>query len=61
MNSKTTSRMARLATAALLMACVLSANALPPAEGRVILTLSGRVAEKNTSNAAVFDLELIRK
>ncbi len=61
MNSKTTSRMARLATAALLMACVLSANALPPAEGRVILTLSGRVAEKNTSNAAVFDLAMLEK
>lgn len=57
----TKSRLVQFATAALLMVCGVSASALPPAEGRAILTLSGRVADKNTANAAVFDLDMLEK
>lgn len=40
--------------------CVaLPAVALQPATGKVILTISGNVAEKNTANAAVFDLAML--
>lgn len=35
--------------------------ALPPASGKVILTISGKVAEKNTANAAQFDLAMLEK
>lgn len=41
--------------------CALPAQALPPAKGKVILTLSGKVAEKNTADAAVFDLDMLKK
>jgi hypothetical protein len=37
------------------------ASALEPAKGKVILTISGKVAEKNTPNAAAFDLAMIEK
>lgn len=37
------------------------AFALQPATGKVILTISGKVAEKNTSNAAAFDLAMLEK
>ncbi len=50
---------ALIATAALCLA--LPAAALQPATGKVILSISGNVAEKNTANAAVFDLAMIEK
>jgi hypothetical protein len=37
------------------------AAALQPTTGKVILTISGNVAEKNTANAAVFDMAMIEK
>lgn len=51
---------------ALLGAVVLSCVSLPtwalqPATGKVILTITGNVAEKNTANAAVFDLSMLEK
>ena len=38
-----------------------SALALQPATGKVILTISGNVAEKNTPTAAVFDLPMLER
>lgn len=35
--------------------------ALQAAKGKVILTISGNVADKNTANAAVFDLDMLEK
>jgi hypothetical protein len=37
------------------------AGALEPAAGKVILTITGNVGEKNTANAAVFDLAMLEK
>ncbi len=39
----------------------LPAQALPPATGKVILTISGKVGEKNTTQSAVFDLAMLEK
>jgi hypothetical protein len=39
----------------------LPALALPPPAGKVILTLTGKVAEKNTTTAATFDLAMLEK
>jgi hypothetical protein len=39
----------------------LPALALPPAAGKVILTISGKVANKNTPDAAQFDLAMLEK
>lgn len=39
----------------------LPALALPPATGKVILTISGKVGEKNTPHAAEFDLTMLQK
>jgi hypothetical protein len=39
----------------------LPAFALQPVTGKVILTISGKVAEKNTPTAAVFDLAMLEK
>jgi hypothetical protein len=39
----------------------LPAAALEPAKGKVILTISGNVGEKNTANAAVFDMAMLQK
>jgi hypothetical protein len=50
---------ALMAAAALCLA--LPAAALQPATGKVILSISGHVAEKNTANAAVFDLAMLEK
>lgn len=47
--------------AAVLLALAGSALALDPPKGKVILTISGKVAEKNTANAATFDLAMIEK
>lgn len=49
------------ALGAAFVACVLPAQALPAAKGKVILTLSGKVAEKNTADTAVFDLDMLQK
>lgn len=39
----------------------LPAAALEPAKGKVILTIFGNVGEKNTANAAVFDMAMLQK
>jgi len=52
------SLMTGLAAAAL--AWALPAAALQPATGKVILTISGKVADKNTSTSAVFDLAMLQ-
>ncbi len=49
------------AVATLLLVSAYPALALDPAKGKVILTIQGKVAEKNTANAAVFDLAMIEK
>ena len=36
-----------------------AAQALEPAKGKVILTVSGKVGEKNTATAAVFDMAML--
>jgi hypothetical protein len=51
--------MALLLAAAALLASF-SATALTPAKGKVILTISGKIAEKNTPDAAVFDLAKLK-
>lgn len=38
-----------------------SALALEPASAKVILTITGHIGEKNTANAAVFDLAMLEK
>lgn len=50
-----------LTTLATVCAFHLSAFALPPATGKVILTISGQVADKNTATSAVFDLAMLEK
>ena len=48
-------------TLATLLCVSLPAAALQAAQGKVILTISGQVAEKNTPTAAVFDLAMLQK
>lgn len=48
-----------VATAA--MAASFSSAALEPAKGKVILTITGKVAEKNSPQAAQFDLAMLEK
>ena len=43
------------------LALHLPAFALQPATGKIILSISGKVAEKNTANAAAFDLAMLEK
>jgi hypothetical protein len=50
---------AALTSATLVLA--LPAAALESAKGRVVLTLTGNVAEKNTATAAVFDMAMLEK
>ena len=50
---------ALMSAAALCLA--LPAAALQPAKGKVILSITGNVAEKNTAKAAVFDLAMLEK
>lgn len=50
-----------LCVSGVVLGCALPALALPPAKGKVILTLSGKIAEKNTAAAAVFDLAMLEK
>lgn len=47
--------------AALALASALPAWALQPAKGKVILTLSGKIGEKNAGDTAVFDLAMLEK
>jgi hypothetical protein len=49
------------ATLAAVLAFQLPAHALQPATGKVILTISGKVADKNTPTAATFDLAMLEK
>lgn len=61
---KTKSSLPSLVIAA--MACALmwtagAAQALEAAKGKVILTISGKVAEKNSAQGASFDLAMIEK
>jgi hypothetical protein len=60
MSRISTRLLAPIATALALCSAV-SALALPPASGKVILTISGKVAEKNTADAAQFDLAMLEK
>ena len=60
MSCISTRLLAPIATALALCSAV-SALALPPASGKVILTISGKVAEKNTADAAQFDLAMLEK
>jgi len=55
------SNWARICVSALLLATVLPAAALDAPKGKVILTIAGKVASKNTANAATFDLAMIEK
>jgi hypothetical protein len=50
-----------LAAPVVAFSCLASAFALPPATGKVILTIAGKVAEKNTPTAAAFDLAMLEK
>lgn len=47
--------------AAVALATALPATALEPAKGKVILTVSGKIAEKNAGETAVFDLAMLEK
>ena len=46
---------------ALTLALTNAAHALEPAQGKVILTISGKVANKNTVTTAEFDLAMLEK
>ena len=46
---------------ALALGSALPALALPPATGKVILTLTGKIGEKNSGEKAVFDLAMLEK
>jgi hypothetical protein len=55
-------RSALATVAAVAVICIAQpAAALQPATGKVILTISGNVAEKNTPAAAAFDLTMLEK
>jgi len=47
--------------ASVALVCALPAAALQPATGKVILTISGKVADKNTPDSATFDLAMLEK
>jgi hypothetical protein len=54
------SRWAAGLLAAFALSAVGAALALEPAKGKVILTISGKVADKNTKDSANFDLAMIK-
>lgn len=54
-------RLIALYVCALAWGLALPALALPPPTGKVILTISGSNVEKNTADAAVFDLAMLEK
>jgi hypothetical protein len=47
--------------ATLTLGGALPALALPPATGKVVLTLTGKIDEKNAGNKTVFDLAMLEK
>ena len=47
--------------AALILGSAMPAVALSPATGKVILTLTGKIGEKNAGDKAVFDLAMLEK
>jgi len=47
--------------AAALLVSATAVQALEPAKGKVILTITGKVAEKNTATGAAFDLAMLEK
>ena len=49
------------ALAVLILAISPAVHALKPATGKVILTLTGKVGDKNTASAAEFDLAMLEK
>jgi len=55
------SKLLQFFAASALAVAAFSASALPPAKGKVVLTIAGKVAEKNTPDAAVFDVAMLRK
>jgi hypothetical protein len=55
------SKLLQFFMASALAATALSASALQPAKGKVVLTIAGKIAEKNTPDAAVFDMAMLRK
>jgi hypothetical protein len=55
------SRFLAMCGVAVLLSLALPAAALQPATGKVVLTISGNVGEKNTPNAAVFDMDMLEK
>jgi hypothetical protein len=44
-----------------LLGALQPAFALEPAKGKVVLTISGKIAQKNTPTAATFDMAMIEK
>lgn len=46
---------------ALVLLAGTSAMALAPPSGKVVLTISGKVVEKNTADAAVFDMAMLEQ
>ena len=59
--SRISSRLLAPIAAALALISALPAHALPPATGKVILALTGKVSDKNTPDAAQFDLAMLEK
>jgi hypothetical protein len=54
-------RLLGAASAALLVSTAGSALALAPAQGKIILTIDGKIGEKNTPNSAQFDMAMLEK
>lgn len=44
-----------------LLGALQPASALEPAKGKVVLTITGKIGQKNTANAATFDMAMIEK
>lgn len=55
------SRCLAVSLSSVLVFCAATAQALEPAKGKVILTISGKMGVKNTPDAAVFDLAMLEK
>ncbi len=55
------SRVLATLLAAATLAAPLTAVALEPAKGKVILSVTGKVGDKNTPDAAAFDLAMLEK
>ena len=57
----TIARRPLIAAALVWMAALPAAHALEPAKGKVILTITGKVADKNSAEGAAFDLAMLEK